>query len=373
MKILHTADLHLDSAFGASSPSESAARRGRQREVLRKIFSVAVSEKCDMVLIAGDLFDTSFVTPETRECCVSLFSEFGKPVVIAPGNHDPYVDGSFYKSSELPENVYVFTSDSLQYFDFPNEKITVAGFAFTSAALLKNPLEGEVPVRQNESRLVLCAHTELDALTTRYAPIQRSDIERYGFDYAALGHVHNVPVITDSIRYSGFPEGRGFDEQGEGGVLIITLDGDKAPVTERRIISEQRYITEELSVDGFATSEEIELAVRKRIKHLAEQGGRTYLRLELVGFAHADGIPDIGALEREIHEGIGTLEITDSTLLLPDRNFLEKDTTLRGELYRTLKGRLTSESDAERKLAVRALKIGLAAIDGSEFTEDRIK
>lgn len=373
MKILHTADIHLDSAFCASSPSEAAARRERQRDVLRKIFSVAKSENCDIMLIAGDLFDTSFVTPETRELCISLFSDFGKPVVIAPGNHDPYVDGSFYKSSELPENVYVFTSRALQYFDFPDEGITVAGFAFTSAALPQDPLEGEVPLRQNEGKFVLCAHTELDALATRYAPISRADIERYGFDYAALGHVHNVPVISENIRYCGFPEGRSFDEHGDGGVLLVTLDGEGGLAVERRIISEQRYITESLSVSEFSTSADIELAVRNEIKRLSEGGGRTSLRLELVGFVHADGLPDLEALAREKYEGIGTLEITDGTLLLPDKNFLEKDTTLRGELYRCLKGSLTSDSDAERKLAVRALKIGLAAIDGRDFTEDRIK
>lgn len=373
MKILHTADLHLDSAFCASSPSEAAARRERQRNVLKKIFSVAKSENCDMVLIAGDLFDTSFVTPETRELCISLFSDFGKPVVIAPGNHDPYVDGSFYQSSELSENVYVFSSQTLQYFDFPDEGITVAGFAFTSSALLKNPLEEAVPVRHNERLFVLCAHTELGALATRYAPISCADIERYGFDYAALGHVHNVPVISENIRYCGFPEGRSFDEQGAGGVLLITLDGEGALTVERKIISERRYITCELSVEELATSADIELAVLNEIKRQAAHGGLTSLRLELVGFVHADGLPDLGALARERYEGIDTLEITDSTLLLPDKNFLEKDTTLRGEMYRCLKGHLTGEDEAERKLALRALKIGLAAIDGRDFTEDRIK
>ena len=66
MKILHTADLHLDSAFCGGGETLSQSRRARQREVFKKIFELAVSENCDMVLIAGDLFDTSFVTPETR-------------------------------------------------------------------------------------------------------------------------------------------------------------------------------------------------------------------------------------------------------------------------------------------------------------------
>ena len=73
MKILHTADLHLDSAFSGGTHTNAEARREQQREVLRKIFRLAEDERCDLILIAGDLFDTSFVTPETRKLCKTLF------------------------------------------------------------------------------------------------------------------------------------------------------------------------------------------------------------------------------------------------------------------------------------------------------------
>ena len=78
MKFLHTADLHLDSAFCGDGVFGAEARRERQRELLKKIFRIAEDEACDMILIAGDMFDTSFVTPETRKLCLSLFEEFKK-------------------------------------------------------------------------------------------------------------------------------------------------------------------------------------------------------------------------------------------------------------------------------------------------------
>lgn len=366
MKFLHTADLHLDSAFCAASPSEAAARRERGREVLKKIFLTAKEEACDMLLIAGDLFDTSYITPETRKLCISLFSDFAKPIVIAPGNHDPYTDGCFYKSADLPENVYVFTSPELQYFDIPELDTTVAGYAFTSAALSRSPLEEQSATRQNLGTLILCAHTELDAPTSRYAPVMSTDIRRHGFVYAALGHTHNAPATDEYIRYCGFPEGRSFDEQGDGGVLIVTAS-DTVTV-RRKIISEIRYLTKELSVDGMSTSEEIESTILSHIERIAE-GGRTFLRLELIGQINADTLPDLAALMRRSYNGIESLEITDSTLSVPDISFLEKDTSLRGELYQTLRSRIFSEDRGERQCALRALRIGLAAIAGKDITD----
>lgn len=366
MKILHTGDLHLDSAFCGGGETNAAIRRERQRAVLKKIFDLATAESCDAVFIAGDLFDTSFVTPETRSLCLSLFEGFGKPVVVAPGNHDPFVDGSFWKS-ELPENVYVFSSSELQYFDFPELSLTVGGYAFTSSALPRSPLEGQTPkAREGEKYLMLCAHCDLDMPTSRYAPVMSSDIVKLGFDYAALGHVHN-PTTEGNIRYCGFAEGRSFDERGEGGVLMIS-DESGALSVQRRVISERRYVLCEVNADGMTAAEEIESAIEREIEKNTGEG-LTHLRLELCGVVPEGALPDLGSIETRERSGVASLEITDSTLCLPDGAYLEKDTTLRGEFYRSLRAGLCSDDPTERRLSLRALRIGLAAIDGKSFTE----
>lgn len=368
MKILHTGDLHLDSAFCGGGETHAVLRRERQREVLKKIFELAESEACDAVLIAGDLFDTSFVTPETRALCISLFESFGKPVIAAPGNHDPFVDGSFWKS-ELPENVYVFSSSELQYFDIPELSLTVGGYAFTASALPVSPLESQhLKAREGEKYLILCAHCDLDMPTSRYAPVMSSDITRLGFDYAALGHVHNTDrAQTGNIRYCGFAEGRSFDERGEGGVLIISDEIGELSA-QRHVISERRYVLCEVNADGMSAPEEIESAIEREIeKHTGN--GTAYIRLELCGVVSDGALPELGIIEKKERSGVGSLEITDCTLSLPDGGYLEKDTTLRGEFYRSLRAGLCSDDPAERKLSLRALKIGLAAIDGKSFTE----
>lgn len=367
MKFLHTADLHLDSAFCADTPTEAAARRREQRDVLKRIFDVAQESGCDMILIAGDLFDTVYVAPETKELCLSLFSDFKKPVIISPGNHDPYVNGSLYKT-ELPENVYVFSSSELQYFDFPTLGVTVAGYAFTAQAMQASPLAEEAVARENEGILLLCAHTELDTPTSRYAPIMSADVKRHGFDYAALGHVHNIPNTAENIRYCGFAEGRSFDELGDGGVLIVEADGNGALSVERKTVSEHRYLWEEISVDSIGDVSVLERAVKKKITDLVKDK-KTHLRIELTGTTDTSPAYALSQIKAEDFPLLCSLKIIDNTLCIPDKAFLQKDPTLRGELYRMLEDKLVGDDLAERARALRALKIGLAAIDGKDFTD----
>lgn len=369
MKFLHTADLHLDSAFCAATPLEAEQHREEQRRMLVRIFRLARAEECDMILIAGDLFDTVFVTPETAQLCLELFSSFEKPIIISPGNHDPYVEGGFYRSFALPENVYVFSSPELQCFDIPDTCVSVAGYAFTSSALPKDPLDIPAIQRKNsENILLLCAHADVNAPTSRYAPVLSSDIERLGFDYAALGHVHNPPHISDRARYSGFPQGRGFDEEGEGGVYTVTVDKNETPTVQRHVISSLRFKHAEISVDGADSPEEIESRIRDGLKAYADQG-ITHLKLELYGVVSPDAMADMEEYQRTLGTDFRSLSIVDATLAIPDGDYLEKDVTLRGELYRTLRPLLFSDDSAERLRALRALQIGLLAIEGKNFTD----
>ena len=161
MKLLHAADLHLDSAFCGADALTAEEKREAQRRVLRRIFACFREENCEMMLLSGDLFDSKYVTPETEGLFLRLCEEIRSPIVIAPGNHDPYVAGSLYKSGRLPENVFVFSSTELQCFEPEGLKVRVFGYAFTSSALRQSPLVGSVPPEKGEFLHVLCAHGDL--------------------------------------------------------------------------------------------------------------------------------------------------------------------------------------------------------------------
>ena len=373
MKLLHTADLHLDSPFHSTDAYTAEERREAQRRVLERIFACAREEDCDLILIAGDLFDGKYVTPETEELVYRLLSEAARPVFIAPGNHDPYGAGSVYKKLERLENVYVFSTTEIQCFELETLRVRVFGYAFTSAALTESPLSvAEPPVKAGWTHL-LCAHGDLNTPMSRYCPLTAGDIEKFEIDYAALGHIHNCEGAAGDnprIRYSGFAEGRSFDELGDGGVLIVTAEAGEPVRAERRVVSEERYRIDEVDLSEAAEPADIRRLLCRRAEAYEAQAG-THLRLLLTGTVAAELLSDLPALSEELRGGLASLELKDFTLPIADARALSQDITLRGAFYRALYPRLIADDPAVRKQAAQALQIGLAAIDNRRIPERR--
>ena len=374
MKFLHTADLHLDSAFSSSDLFTADKKRVAQRDTLARIFSLAKTEDCQMILIAGDLFDGRYVTPETAALVKKLISEVEIPVIISPGNHDPYVNGCFYKSEGLPENLYIFNSSELQRFDFPELDACVFGYAFTSSALTESPLNGQTAEQSCDIRL-LCAHADLSSPISRYCPVTAGDISGLSIDYAALGHIHNRDADDSlggsTIRYCGFPEGRSFDELGAGGVLIVEIDEDKKVTVSRKQVSAQKYEIRELDLSGFAQRQEIISAIRSEADR-AFEGTPTHLRLILTGTIDSDELGDLDSLcEELVSDRILSVEIKNETIPCSSIFELTSDVSLRGEFYRSLYSGLIHSDPAVRRKSALALQIGLAAIDGRRMTEGK--
>ncbi|MBO7302919.1 MAG: exonuclease SbcCD subunit D [Clostridia bacterium] len=366
MRILHTGDLHLDSAFSAFGQRDAEQYRELGRTLLKNIYDCARHEKCDMILISGDLFDSKFVSNDTRSLFVSLVKGAGIPTVISPGNHDPYSENSFYANIEKEniESLYVFSSPEIQVFDFDELRVRVFGYAFASPILNENPLlKANLPTDNGYLKL-LCAHTDTSSPLSRYAPISASELSRFGFAYCALGHVHNADESEDSegrIRYCGFAEGRSFDELGEGGVYIVDVD-ETSCETKRIVLSSRAFFLDECGVPNDREVEKISAYLKGR-----NYPSNAYLRLTLVGAADSQSVKVIKNSKDRICESAGLeyLEIEDETLPIYDGKYLEKDVTIRGEIYRSLLPSLTSADAEVKKKAVLALKIALAAIDGN--------
>ena len=137
MKILHCADLHLDSPFSGLDVSTGESRREEQRELFRSLMCLARNRRVDLLLIAGDLFDSGYTSTKTVQFVSDMLSKLECPVVISPGNHDPYIKGGLY-ATEFPKNVCIFDSETLSSFDFPELGVTVYGYAFTSDGYTEN-------------------------------------------------------------------------------------------------------------------------------------------------------------------------------------------------------------------------------------------
>ena len=138
IKFLHAADLHLDAPFAALSPEQAAARRQEQRELLTELAEAANTHDCDLVLLAGDLFDSAGASDETLLALRRALASIRAPVFISPGNHDCLLPGSAYLTERWPENVHIFKTDAIEAVELPEKQLRVYGAGF--AARHEGPL-----------------------------------------------------------------------------------------------------------------------------------------------------------------------------------------------------------------------------------------
>jgi len=287
IKLFHIADLHLGSPFSGLDVKSSDGRREELLRSFEDALKLALREGCHAILIAGDLFDCGYVGKDTVERVFKALKSCGLPTVISPGNHDPFTEGGIYGSKSLPDNVYVFESTKMSYFDLDGIGVRVHGYAFAGRSYTDDPLSQNADLAEGYFN-VLCAHGDIYSPISAYAPINPTRLAEMGFDYAALGHVHKYsePIRLKNclVAYSGFPEGRSFDECGYGGALTVTLSRESTvtAVAERVILSQKRYMTGELDISGASSAGD---AVSLIKAYLAMEGfGReTALRLTLTG------------------------------------------------------------------------------------------
>lgn len=375
-KLLHCGDFHLDSPFSSLDPERAEERRRGLAAVFSRTMQLAADEKCDAVLIAGDLFDCSYISPDTVASMCAAMARLDCPVVISPGNHDPYTEGSVWASrrAAFSANVYIFRSPELSAYDLPGVPITVFGYAFTSDRLDASPLTGAGSLTRPGRTSVLCAHADITSPLSKYAPVTPRELADSGLAYAALGHIHNPPEAatygSTVAAYCGFPEGRGFDEEGFGAVSLVCLEEGRVSDIRRVRVGSHRYLTVRADAAGAGSDDEAAAAVARRMADVGEPGA-TSLRVVLGGDTEAEYIPDVSKIRRGLDAGgFYSLEVADDTLPLAGGRALAEDLTVRGELYRTLLPIMQNGSAEERRTAADALRIGLRALDGRPLFDE---
>lgn len=374
LRILHTGDIHLDSPFSRLSLEESEERRARLRDTFSRLMALVREREIDIALIAGDLFDCAYVTAGTaarlaEELAACPHCRF----FISPGNHDPYTANSLYAAGRLPENVHVFSEEALSSVPLPELGAVVWGWAFTSERYEGAPLSGR---RVDDPRALnlICGHCDFAVPLTRYAQVSAADLSSFGAQYAAFAHRH-IPSSPEKVEggcawaYCGCLEGRSFDEPGHGGAWLLTAtrdeDGAWALTHERITLSSRQYAVETVDLTGVSTKSE---AATRIMRVIGEKGydEETALRVIFTGATPPDFPVPTGGNAKEW--GLYYIELIDRTTPTYDAAFLDKDLTVRGELYRSLLPKLTEGTPEERAIAARALRMGLAALSGDDIT-----
>lgn len=368
MRILHMADLHLDSPFAGLDISRAERRRREMRETFSRMMRYAREAGVDMVVIAGDLFDSAFVTRETVALLCRELSALSCPVIITPGNHDPYTAGSVWEKTAFSENVHIFKESSLEKISFDSLGCDVYGYAFTSPYESECRVGGRV-VDADKINLLVC-HGDISSPISKYAPLPVAAIRAFGADYTALGHIHNPEATVAPLQglgaYCGCPEGRDFGECGQKGALIVDITKDTVKIQPVRF-SKRVYAVHNVSVDGAENMATVSAAIDNCIRENGE-GDEHLVRIILTGSVSPALVINTQALS-ENQRGLFHLEIEDATSPTWNAQFLSNDRGIRGELYRTLLPDLESEDGDTRKTASLALRYGLAALAGEDISD----
>ena len=359
MKILHAADLHLDSPFRGLAAEEARQRRQESRRLPGRLRDLANDSGAELVLLSGDLFDGENVYRDTLEQLKEALGAIRCPVVIAPGNHDPYHPGSPYAKEGWPENVRIFTSPRPQALELAG--CTVYGAAFTAPRREDGPLAGFSAPADGKLRL-MCLHGDLSP-GSPYGPVSREEIAASGLHYLALGHVHQFSGLQRAggtyYAYPGCPEGRGFDELGEKGVLLGTVEEGRTALAFVPLAG-RRYEILTVCVTDREPAEAVEEAV-------ASCRPQDLLRVVLTGETGERGA-EVKALEERFAGRFAHLELVDDTRVGGDIWARAGEDSLRGLFLRQLRAQYDAAgSEEERRAVTAAVRMGLAALDNRDF------
>jgi DNA repair exonuclease SbcCD nuclease subunit len=305
-RFLHAADLHLDSPLRGleadpAAPAETI--RGATRRALGGLVDLAIQENVDFVLIAGDIYDGDwpdfgtglFFANQTRR-----LEQAGIPVFAIRGNHD--AANRMTRSLRMP-HVTVFDHARAHTHRLDRIGVAVHGQSFADQAVtvdLSRAYPPPVPSLFNIGML----HTSAEgyAAHARYAPCEVGRLKSFGYDYWALGHVHERQVLSEDpwIVFPGNLQGRHVNEPGAKGASLVTVTDGRVRSVEHRVLDVLRWANIDVPLDGAADEADALARVQAALEAALRDAGSRPLaaRVTLTGrtAAHAalagDGLRD---------------------------------------------------------------------------------
>lgn len=362
MRIIHCADLHLDSPLTANLTKEQA--KERKKEMLRtfiRMVDYAVKYEVRAIMIAGDLFDTHSISATTRNVVWDAIRSHPEiDFLYLRGNHD--WDGNFIsKQLELPENLKLFSGEWQRYtygnieiwgLEIPQEKDAApyGAAVFDADAYNIVMLHGQLTEYRNKKQAEC---------------IPLNELRHRNIDYLALGHAHQYQTQRLDVRgiycYPGCLEGRGFDECGEKGFVLLDVDEDTMTAEIRFVPAAQRqlYILP-VDVSGIQTTQDAARRIEDVISERALPQ-KSLVTVELVGKVDVERELSCEFLQELFAEYFYFVKIVDKTEIYVDYHAYEHDASLKGEFIRmVMKSGLPEETRAE------IVRCGLMALAGEE-------
>ena len=328
MKFIHAADIHLDSPLAGLAAYKDAPAdllRTVTRDAFTKLVDEAIEEAVDFMVIAGDLYDGSWKDYNTGHFFCREMGRLNKadiPVYLLFGNHD--ADSEMTKKLALPSNVHQFESRKANTFRIEKLKVALHGRSYKEAATVEN-LAASYPAPVAGWINIGVLHTALEgyAAHANYAPCSLAELTAKGYDYWALGHVHEHAILQRKpwVVFPGNLQGRHIRETGERGAMLVTADESGIHSVERLLVDVLRWHVVDVDAsEAGSLQDAVRLIGRAFEQLIAETPDKIYLsvRVCIKGKTAAHG--ELFGLESQLREEI----LGQAASLGLDRLWVEK-------------------------------------------------
>jgi DNA repair protein SbcD/Mre11 len=389
LRLLHTADVHLG-ARHTDLGEQAAAQRERQFAAFRTAIELAISEKVDLVLIAGDLFDSNTQPKRSVERVVAELARLLAAkirTVIIPGTHDVYDRSSIYRVNDLAALAGSTPDDDLVTVLTPDRPsvhlaacdVVVHGPVFATKRAPHSPLRDlKVSGGDGATWHIGMVHGSLsipDRTDRDEVVFTREEIEATGLDYLALGHWHSVQqgkAGPTTWAYSGAPEPVAVTQDGAGKALLVELNeinGTRTVTVVERAVGRTRF--EKLDIDASTVGDQP--AVVAAIAAKADPD--LVLDARLTGVRPDELDVSIDEVENQLKASFLKVRVRDlSTPALTQGNLPSPD-TIPGAFIRNVEGRIAElEADGSEATIAEAaelrdvLRLGRLLLAGHEVT-----
>ena len=371
MKIIHTADIHLDSALGRHFDEKRAEeRRNEILATFRRMVNYASQNGVKAILIAGDLFDSHKISPTARGAVISaVMNHPDLTFFYLRGNHD---EGSFEKefasgAGKLPENLKCFGETWTSYTLSDNDtKVVITGAELSGKNA--SSLPGSLNLDPDMVNIVTLHGQETANQGKNDAEvISLPAYANKGIDYMALGHIHSPKIATLDARgryaYCGCLEGRGFDEIGKRGFYLLdikekTVNAEFVPFANRTVYDLGVSVADEV------TSDEALEAVKEELLR-AGVLEKDMIKIRLQGSVDMDAEFDTAYIKTMLETEYYYVKVLNETTPVVDYTQFRHDASLKGEFVRRVladkDGGLVTEDEAAE-----IIRCGIHLLAGKE-------
>lgn len=366
VKILHCADLHI----GASESflgSRAESRRSETLITFEKIIDTVRENSVDIMLIAGDLFNSNNIEKSVADRVFDCFASISDTkIVYSAGNHDPLDFDSPFTKYAVPKNVYVLKTEDC-FVEFPKLNTRVYGKSFKEVYMKGTPY---FSLDANPDFInIMCIHGDLNAEpNSNYNSISNEFIKNSGMDYIALGHIHKrtepQKIGNVCFSYCGCPEGQGFDELSQKGVYLGEIS--KSECTLQFVSTSKRmHIAENIDVSDFENSPQIADAI---LDFLKQKYGENYTenlyKITLTGAVSEETVISLPEISSRLNEVLYFAKVKNLTEIKIDLDLLSKEKNLKGIFVKNMLLRIDKADESEKENLKSALNLGLNAFAG---------